>query len=577
MSPLRAPRLLAALSVFVLLNLGGPRPAVAQLGYAYFQSSIAGTPEYPLRMFLRGPNGSSTEVAGLGFAAGTYTLDSIEVVRGTDCRHLATNVTFTIAAGKVTPVTINPVPTECQVLAGVGSVKYRGEGRVQLLVPTPGVHLPPDDGFDTVVLDCHVFSQGGHFVVAAGGSCAGTFPYGDSVKVAYVADPGSIKAGNGPFSPPPNDTILNVREGFGSYFIGRFQGTDTSFVPAADVADVSITRTGGATGPWFNYTTYTVTNHGPDRVTGLRFVAQLANVASGVNPSIVGWTASIARCGVTPELSYSCFADLDPGASMSLRVALPSVPSTVPAAGATPGFGVRYCSVVLIDHYFSKATDPNAANDSAPCSQDSVTVAVGAGTHMPGAATVTKGAADVPMLAFTLTPTVAPQTLNSITLSASGTGHTHVDVTSVQLYVDANGNGKADPGETAIASGTFPQDTGTVTLAVTPGFSLTGPTDFLVTYSFSLTIAQSLGGGVALAAIPFLFLPIVRRRRSMLTVLLLLVIAGAGVAACGGSDAAGPGGSSGSSTYKADLTGVNISGVDLPGVSVSGPTVTIQK
>jgi hypothetical protein len=57
----------------------------------------------------------------------------------------------------------------------------------------------------------------------------------------------------------------------------------------------------------------------------------------------------------------------------------------------------------------------------------------------------------VPVLQFALTPT-GSASLNSITLTASGSGNEQVDITAVRLYVDANGNGQVDGAESAIAT-----------------------------------------------------------------------------------------------------------------------------
>lgn len=576
MSSLRAPRLFAAVSALVLSAVGAVSPAVAQQGYVYFQQHI-GQSDYtltPARLYQHQANGTSTEISQLGFPAGTYTLDSMEVVHGTECRYMVTNVTFTIVAGKVTPVTVTPVPTTCRAMASPRSRQWEGQGTIW--VYTKGAGNP----FTTSVIECHIVDHLGylgHFRLTGQSHCDASFPYGDSIRVTQVPDTGSINLPRTAFTPVVADTVIQVTDGYSFWLGGAFQGPNQSFVTETDTADIGLVRTGGQSGPFFNYTTFTVTNHGAHRAGAIRFKLFPPVASPGIASNVVGWDLGIAGCGAFPELYYSCLVNLDPGQSVTLRVALAAVPTAVPTSNTPTPTGSFFCTAVAVDFQLTNVTDPNPANNSAPCTQDSVTVSVGAGGHMPGGATVTKGAADVPVLAFTLTPTVAAQTLNSIQLTAAGTGNSQLDITAVKLYADLNSDGALDAGDSLLATGTYASNGGAVTLPVSPAFALAGPTDFLVTYSFNLTIAQKLGGGVTLAALPFLFLPMVRRRRSTLTALLLLMIAGAGVAACGGSDAAGPGGNAGTATYSAQLTGVNISGVDLPGVSVSGPTITIQK
>ncbi len=447
MSPLRAPRLLAATSALVLSFFGAVSPAVAQQGYVYFQQHI-GNNNYPLvpsRLFLHQPNGGSTEIAQLGFPAGSYVLDSMEVVHGTECRYMVTNVTFTIVAGKVTPVTVTPVATICRAMASPRSRQWEGQGTVWVYTKGPG------NPFTTSVMECHLVDHigyPGHFRLTGQSRCDTTFAYGDSIRVTQVPDSGSINLPLTPFNPVVADTVIQVTDGFSFWLGGVYQGPNQSFVTETDTADIGLVRTGGQSGPFFNYTTFTVTNHGAHRASAIRFKLFPPVATPGIGSNVVGWDLGVAGCGPLPELYYSCVVNLDPGQSVSLRVSLAAVPTAVPTSNTPTPTGSFFCTAVAVDFQLTNVTDPNPANNTAACTQDSVTVSVGASGHMPGGATVTKGAADVPVLAFTLTPTVAAQTLNSIHLNAAGTGNSQLDITAVKLYADLNSDGALDGGQT---------------------------------------------------------------------------------------------------------------------------------
>jgi len=187
------------------------------------------------------------------------------------------------------------------------------------------------------------------------------------------------------------------------------------------------------------------------------------------------------------------------------------------------------------------------------------------------------GALNVPMLDFMLTP-ASQQTVNSVTIQAQGTGDDHVDVTAVNLYVDRNGNGQVDTGDSLIATSAFAANDGSVTMNVSPLYSIAAPTNFLVTYSFAATFAQRLGGGLSLAMLPLLFLPAVWRRKRVVASLMIAMITTMALTACGGDSATGPPHPTGSSvTFQSTLTGVNVSGTDVAGVSLAGATITVDK
>jgi len=173
-----------------------------------------------------------------------------------------------------------------------------------------------------------------------------------------------------------------------------------------------------------------------------------------------------------------------------------------------------------------------------------------------------------------LTP-ATQQTITGVTVQASGTGNEQADVSSVKLYVDKNGNGAVDSNDSLVASGTFAANDGSVSLAVNPGLAITAPTALLVTYSFSVTVAERLGGAIVLAFLPLFLIPATRKRKTVLAMLLVMITSVA-VVSCGG-DSTGPKPGTGSVTFKSTLTGVTTSTGSVANLAVSGATITINK
>ena len=98
---------------------------------------------------------------------------------------------------------------------------------------------------------------------------------------------------------------------------------------------------------------------------------------------------------------------------------------------------------------------------------------------------VDAGAADVPLLRFELASATADVVLRRLTLRASGSGDDAADVQRVSLWLDANGDGAVDAGDTRLGSGTYAADDGTLNLEPGSPFELPqGTTRFLITYDF---------------------------------------------------------------------------------------------
>jgi hypothetical protein len=87
--------------------------------------------------------------------------------------------------------------------------------------------------------------------------------------------------------------------------------------------------------------------------------------------------------------------------------------------------------------------------------------------------------------------TGATGALEAVTLQASGTGHDALDISSVKLHLDANGNGAVDAGEMQLAQGTFSSNNGTATLNLSSprALSASSSTRLLVTLNFNASLA----------------------------------------------------------------------------------------
>ncbi len=147
-------------------------------------------------------------------------------------------------------------------------------------------------------------------------------------------------------------------------------------------------------------------------------------------------------------------------------------------------------------YYFAGwSGDPDCADGSITMDADknctatfnplpTLTITIGPNSP-PAGTTYTKGS-NRPMLQFVATagsyqptsisdssePANGPPTeavrITNITLQASGTGNDQTGITAVKVWLDANGNGQMDGGDTQVGSGTYNADNGTVTITFTP-------------------------------------------------------------------------------------------------------------
>jgi hypothetical protein len=188
--------------------------------------------------------------------------------------------------------------------------------------------------------------------------------------------------------------------------------------------------------------------------------------------------------------------------------------------------------------------------------------------------------------------------IEGLSLKAEGDGDDRNDILSVKVWVDSNGNGKADDGGSPIAQGVFPANDGSVTFllpyprTIPPGQSET----YLVTYDFAQTLAFALGSefftlpSAPLSGsrfpLPFVllalaFLPVVAIRRLRYPAMVLLLTTGLlWLTSCGGGGGGAP---AVSRSYKVVLTSLLAKGASsnadatLSGIPISGSVITVQR
>jgi hypothetical protein len=175
---------------------------------------------------------------------------------------------------------------------------------------------------------------------------------------------------------------------------------------------------------------------------------------------------------------------------------------------------------------------------AAPPPPPPVELTAAVGPAAAASASAAKGAANVPMLQLRLTPANGSAMLNALTVEARGDGRDDLDLTAIRLFVDGNGNGVVDAGETALASGTLGSDDGSLKLTLATPLTVSGPVVLLVVAdvadSIHIAAAATTLGGVMLALF-VVAMPAARSRRrptrAALAVAAAMLVA---LAACGG-------------------------------------------
>ncbi len=538
-------------------------------GFVHLQTHVtgfAGAFDFGFsRIFEQGANGL-VEKFSEQYLPGQHTLARVETIVGT-CRAVATNVSFTIVAGQWTDVDVPMQFEDCNVnlhpepqADGVGTVTYTVLGDNQQSIEVARC---------TTVFDLH-----GVVALSDFHGCQGTVPYGALITATRSA--GSAKS-----CCSGSDTLraLMHNDGVVDFTHRSWSFIDTSAGPhphqTAFDADLSITRTRVYSDSQVMVAEFTIENHGPNDASNVQMYAQPDSITLFNQAAVSHYTVGDGNCFFgTP----ACFLNwLPAGGSTTFTVRYSGVPaSPVDTTNESPSRNPVLADIPTRQPACYQARviysgDNNQANNAAAC-VDPVSVTVTLGGNTPRNQTVAKGSSNVPMLEFELNP-VTTETVSQVKVQAQGSGNEQVDVTAVNLWLDKNANGLKDAGDSLVSTGTFAANNGTVVLVVDPGLEISAPTTLLVTYSFSLTIAQRLGA-TSLLLLGLCFVPVARRRKRLALGVVVLIL-GIGITSCGGSSPTGPGGGS-DHTYQAKLTGLTVSGTDVT-AALTGATVTIQQ
>lgn len=543
--------------------------AFAQQGYLSVYAKLPGEAHanrLPNHVYFS-EGGSLVDRPDVAFAAGAHTIARLEVgVAG--CTAVATNVPFNIVAGQLTKIT--PVVTleSCYIQAAPAS-DYNGYGDVKVVRAN-----------GQVAFDCHLTrGVNGLVTMDPSASCSLTLSYGEpyTVHITRGNDQISVYAfGCDQEDEEANKYVCNyTADTLSTPDVGAIRLiTDIDVAPPDPRADLAVTLTGTVQSGFGTISKFRVKNNGPNVVSAT--IGAIATEIPGPHDSYARISGGFAAGPCLDRCEFRI------AAGESIDWYLRTVPALTEFSNGTflAPASSRYCQggYALVYDVASNVSrlevDPDPTNNTAPCASSDVQVTVAAGTSTPPNQTLAAGAASVAMLQFALDPS-SSTTLDNITLTASGSGNEHVDVTAVKLYADANGNGVADAGETLLASGNYGDNDGSVTLTVAPPYAVSGPSNFLVTYDFNTTIASRYGGPIAFASmLPLIFLPGLRRRRRQLAMVLLTCVAMTAVA-CGGDSTSPNPPPGGSKTYSVKLTGVTASGAEVSDVSVQGAIVTV--
>jgi hypothetical protein len=393
-----------------------------------------------------------------------------------------------------------------------------------------------------------------------------------SVTVAYAVGQqlSLTKTGTGTGAITSNPSGLNC----GTTCTAFFGNGDTVTLTAAPAAGSSFASWGGACSG--STTTCTVTMNAAKSVTATFNTVP----TSGTNFALTVTKSGTGTGGITSNpgginCGATCSANFAQGSTVSLTATPDAASSFTGWSGTCSGTGA--CSVtmdaaksVTVTFTSSGVTPPP------PPPPAGATATASKASNTPATSTANRGSSNNAALGVNLGVGSSAGTLQSVTLSASGTGNDQLDITGVKLYLDANSNGVVDAGETALAQGTFSANDGTATLTLTTPKALaaTSNSRLLVTLDFNSTIAgMPLRAALGSAALALLLGW--RSRKPLLA----LALAGLAVTltACPPTPPTPT-----TRTYQVTMTAVNLkdsSNATIPvtGLPISGTTITVTK
>jgi hypothetical protein len=252
-----------------------------------------------------------------------------------------------------------------------------------------------------------------------------------------------------------------------------------------------------------------------------------------------------------------------------------------------------------IDNFTNIVMTARAA--SVPLPPEPVALSFALGASSPSDGVAAKGEHSLPMLQLRATAANGTAMLQTLTLKAAGSGRDDLDLATVKLVLDANGNGRFDAGETVLAEGRPGADNGEVQLTLGSALAIPATADLLVVADLAADVhgaAAAMAGTGVLLALGILMWPAPRRRAGEVALgfaIFALVMLPA-LTGCGGGDpepadetvAEGPPDTPPPAppvlvTYRLDLTAYTATDTAVPPralvspVLVEGATVTVRQ
>jgi hypothetical protein len=402
----------------------------------------------------------------------------------------------------------------------------------------------------------------GHFLINPQPNCSPTgcsnYTSTEAVQVQVFNDNGYEFVGwSGATGIPCAKTVSIC-----NFFLKTNYDLTANFVPVSSIsADLQMSLTAPATvGPLEELTVMaTLHNAGPIEAKDISFRLSLP---SGVN--LISATSSAGFCRNGGVFCTITGLPNTSDATIVLKLRAPSNPGTLAwSAGAG-----------------SLTPDSSQGNRVANASTEvkggtALALSVSKAANSPTDTTANKGASNVSMLEFKLSPNGAEaQALKGISLSANGTGNDTQDVLDVLLYRDVNQNAQVDSSDILLSSSGFETNDGNLNMNLNPANPIaTAGSSYLIAVNFNSTLAmQHSRIGLGLAGLA-LFGLVRRRWRGTACGVLLSV----SLVAC--PDPPKP--NQDQRTYKLTLTDLNLEvvgqTVNVTGLPLVGATISVEK
>ena len=295
----------------------------------------------------------------------------------------------------------------------------------------------------------------------------------------------------------------------------------TTTISAADgvkEADLELSKSAAQhvqVGKQFSYL-LTITNRGPSSANSVIVTDDL--------PANLSYLSDTANCQKIDQSLRCDIGMLIVGETREMMISV--------VAPATPETLTNVASVS------SAVTDPDSGNDvdsaETLVTEDIVLLpglAFGLGSQAVTSPTATLGDSDVAVMQVAVTASEAEDVeLKTVTLKASGSGHDAVDLSSVKLYQDTNGDAQVGSEDFLLSSEQFTEDNGTLTLSMATPFKLNAGTQetLLIAVDVSSTLAMHFKITLTFAGLLAVFGLVLRGNYKHLSLLLLIALLATG-------------------------------------------------